>query len=977
MEGSSTGRILILLTLLLFSPAPDCRGGTIFFETSFLTLREDSGPTVFKILREESGSSLSLRYQLFFNSSDPFSDFEVTSGTALFASDGLETQISLHPSRDGLVEGTELFQIILSDPSNGATITTSTVRLLDEQIPAGRDHSFTNAIQNPFHILELPDSSVLLVGVYEPGNLFPVMRRLQSNGEFVPNWRGEGRYIQAITDAFIYPDHSMLLIGRFDFPQGPFQRLRPDGSTDHDWTVPLGTVIGFQRDGKFIGLNDRLEVVRYSIDKTPDPTFNSFNLEDFSQGTILADDSILLLRAPSGAQPFLALYDSTGRPVPLVGPIFSPSRVLALSGGGFAALVRESAAQNAAFGLGIFDLAGNRKSFNPVRGFPFLARFGQGLTLSGSEIGYGGREGDLLFVNPEGQVLVSIVPMFASPLTVWPGGKLLAPYPLPRSDPRSPQQWAMGRFHFPNASISEIEFSSPEYNLPEGARTQLTLRRRGDTSQPATFAVRLESGQPLNGLPEIIRFEPLQTELSLEISSEPNPLPETDQHLDLVLTNLSAAVPGELATTLLRILDDDGRPGSIMNDSPDHWYLDPSFTPVWSGMDISSVRAISKAPDGRFYVAGQKNGAAALVAFTPDGYLDHTFPPRSVGAVFTLASQSDGKLLVGGEIRSLLGQPVNSIARLTPDGAFDSTFRGLTASAHGVYTVVVQPDQKILVGGLLTDPSGNALVRLLKDGQNDPNFSLAPHKFGYVTRIALQADGKILFAFARNSLNNDFVVARVHPTGALDPTFEPQRGPIPSPFTPHALAVQQDGKILMGLGAELRRLTANGAPDPEFNLAAQPNGLVSDIEILQGGKLLVAGTFTRIGGLPRGGLARLNLDGSVDPHFDPGLGAEILHLLPLSNGHYLAGGNFQTFNLQPVTNLVQILATTQPRFIFWRKPGGLETWFTANPGDRVQIEQSSDLQSWFLHETKTLIDFTAQLTPATATSNIFLRGKLE
>src|SRR5262245_62050081 len=60
------------------------------------------------------------------------------------------------------------------------------------------------------------------------------------------------------------------------------------------------------------------------------------------------------------------------------------------------------------------------------------------------------------------------------------------------------------------------------------------------------------------------------------------------------------------------------------------------------------------------------------------------------------------------------------------------------------------------------------------------------------------------------------------------------------------------------------------AQNPLDGFAPQPNGPVFAITVQADGKILVGGTFTSLGGLPRTNLARLNVDGSVDPSFTPG-----------------------------------------------------------------------------------------------------------
>ena len=91
--------------------------------------------------------------------------------------------------------------------------------------------------------------------------------------------------------------------------------------------------------------------------------------------------------------------------------------------------------------------------------------------------------------------------------------------------------------------------------------------------------------------------------------------------------------------------------------------------------------------------------------------LDLSFNPGA-GAnddVFVLATQSDGKVLIGGQFTSYDGVAASRIARLNSDGSFDPTFRtdGWDAGVDGdVYALAIQPDGKIVVGGAFIRAGG-------------------------------------------------------------------------------------------------------------------------------------------------------------------------------------------------------------------------------------------------------------------------------
>src|SRR5437870_1172537 len=82
------------------------------------------------------------------------------------------------------------------------------------------------------------------------------------------------------------------------------------------------------------------------------------------------------------------------------------------------------------------------------------------------------------------------------------------------------------------------------------------------------------------------------------------------------------------------------------------------------------------------------------------------FDPNADGLVRVVVVQPDGKILIGGVFTSIVGQPRNRIARLNATTGFADSF---DPNANGdVYSIVVQADGKILAGGLFTFIGGQA-----------------------------------------------------------------------------------------------------------------------------------------------------------------------------------------------------------------------------------------------------------------------------
>jgi len=365
--------------------------------------------------------------------------------------------------------------------------------------------------------------------------------------------------------------------------------------------------------------------------------------------------------------------------------------------------------------------------------------------------------------------------------------------------------------------------------------------------------------------------------------------------------------------------------------------LDSGFDPNFIG--DTTVASVTVQADGKILVAGdfgalQPNGAAmttvrsGIARLNADGSLDPGFDPRANSAVLAVAVQPDGKILIGGWFTLLqpngAASPTrrNHIARLNADGSLDASFD--PNANNEVWTVAVQADGKILLGGWFTElqPNGaatsttrNRIARLNPDGSLDSGFD--PNANNFVNSLTVQADGKILLAGGFQTLQPNGAVtstsrnqiARVNADGSLDPGFDPNLN-----SSVRSLAVQADGKILIG---------------GSFS-ALQPNGATSPTG--------------------RNHIARVNADGSLDLTFNPNADRQVWSVALQEDGMVLIGGEFST--LQPngastarVRNrfarlfndaATQALSAPDPTQVLWQRSG-------ASPEvSQVTFEQSTD-----------------------------------
>lgn len=207
--------------------------------------------------------------------------------------------------------------------------------------------------------------------------------------------------------------------------------------------------------------------------------------------------------------------------------------------------------------------------------------------------------------------------------------------------------------------------------------------------------------------------------------------------------------------------------------------------------DDDFAMAVALQPDGKILAAGTTNNGAdidfALVRYNADGTLDNTFSfDGKVSTSFGPASdrahsvlvQPNGKIVVGGYTNS--GPDADfALVRYNTDGTLDHTFNSTGQVKTDFsnqndlgFSVALQPDGKVLLGGYTFDPVtfdyDFALLRYKENGLPDTTFGsggIVVTDFGsdndVGTKVFLQPDGRILSSgYTDNGNDMDFAVAR-------------------------------------------------------------------------------------------------------------------------------------------------------------------------------------------------------------------------
>jgi len=330
----------------------------------------------------------------------------------------------------------------------------------------------------------------------------------------------------------------------------------------------------------------------------------------------------------------------------------------------------------------------------------------------------------------------------------------------------------------------------------------------------------------------------------------------------------------------------------------------------------NQAQAVARQEDGKLLVAGYTSGGLGIVRYNVDGSIDSDFGTNGqvittdlTNAVAITVLDNDSILVAGN------GSSNNSdfgVMRLTSDGTIDTTFGVLgsnkvdfgVATFDSVHAMVVQGDGTIVLAG----ESGNdiGLARFDANGNVDNTFSgdgkLLIDRAGTVdiaNAVVQQSTGEIVVAGETfNTVDRDFLLARVSATGVLDTTFGTNGFSILD-FDPveisndaaYALTVLDDDTLLAAGHASVSdaidfavaKYQANGQPDTSFDTDGRlttdfpqdvndPSSDVAHaIAIQDDGSILVAGS-TQLVGETNAAVARYSSTGALDAGFGDGTG---------------------------------------------------------------------------------------------------------
>ena len=274
--------------------------------------------------------------------------------------------------------------------------------------------------------------------------------------------------------------------------------------------------------------------------------------------------------------------------------------------------------------------------------------------------------------------------------------------------------------------------------------------------------------------------------------------------------------------------------------------------------------------DARVYVATDQT----VRRLNADGTQDPSFIEMNLGPYFSSLQGGDYHIFPDGRVLFTGTHLLNDTVRgfvgpyrlvwFSNTGYLDTT--RVHRQGNGAITTITEDAQgRFLLSGFLNSYEGQQVGRIfraLPDGAFDTSFIAPLEPFGFAFKIQQLDDGRILGVgrFKITGGTDTLGVVRMMPDGSLDGSFTSVR------------------------------ISAEDAP-----VSLVPN--VQDAHILPDGRMIIGGRFDHINGIPRGGIAMLNADGSLSEEFFTGPGCGnytgtavnyryVAGIVPAPNGEY-------------------------------------------------------------------------------------------
>jgi uncharacterized delta-60 repeat protein len=308
-------------------------------------------------------------------------------------------------------------------------------------------------------------------------------------------------------------------------------------------------------------------------------------------------------------------------------------------------------------------------------------------------------------------------------------------------------------------------------------------------------------------------------------------------------------------------------------------------------------RQLVRQADGKLVVTGIVEVGTqtdfSVVRYNPDGSLDTTFGTNGqVITDFTGTNDSAGAIALDNNQKIIVVGVVNSqfaVARYTSNGVLDTTFDSdgkvttSIGSGAAAWAVAVDSTNKIVVVG--SSSLGATIAKYNTDGSLDTGFD----GDGVLTTGSVMILDSAAFVLIDGS---DKIVVGAYPTATISPTFSIMKfnsdgtpdtgfngsGLVISPVIPVAMEFDSLNRIIV-VGSSnqdfaVARYTTSGVLDTTFDVDgittidfAGLNDRGATVAIDSSNKIILGGTINLSTPTQKSGIARLNVNGTLDTSF--------------------------------------------------------------------------------------------------------------
>jgi uncharacterized delta-60 repeat protein len=292
-----------------------------------------------------------------------------------------------------------------------------------------------------------------------------------------------------------------------------------------------------------------------------------------------------------------------------------------------------------------------------------------------------------------------------------------------------------------------------------------------------------------------------------------------------------------------------------------------------------------------------------IVLTSKDGEVDRSFLAGKAanGSISSIVQLNNGKFVIGGAFGGFDthttggNKAIFSMTQLNSNGSLDTTEISTFLKKDTVPTFnggTDQPVSKLLI-------SNNRVTAL-------GNFRYYLKKRYDVPTQDMKRDSLVIDSIEMRQ------IARFYANGALDTSFNFDFQTRKSYAGPNGYItdayMQNDGKIIIvgkftkynnNDANNIVRINQDGSMDPSFNVGSGVDGYINTIRYNSTTqKFVIAGSFTKVNGQSRKGIALLNANGSLDASFVPRDASNgfVSFACQLSNGLIAVAGSFDRYD---------------------------------------------------------------------------------